>query len=64
MNYELNVKSDHWRSCYTIRLKYASGVEKYRTNRLPKDEFEKMLNYTNEDWENYLDTSENYNLVK
>jgi arsenate reductase-like glutaredoxin family protein len=45
-------------------LKYPSGVEKYRTNRLPKDEFEKMLNYTNEDWENYLNTSENYNLVK
>ena len=64
MNYELQVKSDHWRSCYTIRLKYTSGVEKYRTNRLPKNEFETMLNFTNEDWENYMDTSENYNLVK
>jgi len=64
MNYELNVKSDHWRSCYTIRLKYASGVEKYRTKRLSKDEFEKMRNYTHEDWERYLDSSENYKLVK
>jgi hypothetical protein len=64
MTYELNVKSDYSRRCYTIRLKYTSGVEKYRTNRLPKDEFESMLNYTIEDWEKYLDTSNNYSLIK
>ena len=53
MTYELNVKSDHWRSCYTIRLKYASGVEKYRTNRLPKDERVKLfyVDYNEQDIE-------------
>jgi hypothetical protein len=63
MNYELIAKPNHWDKKFTIRLKYKSGIEKYRTHKLTDDDFNTMLNYTTEQWENYLDTQVNYEVV-
>ena len=49
---------------HLIPLQDMDDMRFQRKVSLSKDEFEAMLNYTNDDWEKYLDTSDNYNLVK
>ena len=60
MSYELIAKPNHWDKTFTIRLKYRSGIEKYRTDKLSDSEFQDMLKYDRDQWELYLDFATNY----
>ena len=47
---------------FTLRIKESTGetVTKYRTIAYPKEEFEEMEFNTNQDWNDYLKTSQSY----
>lgn len=57
----IEVKSNQTARTFTIRT-YENGrfIEKYRTCKLSKAEFEDMEYFTQEDWAYFLRTSENY----
>jgi hypothetical protein len=63
MSYELIAKPNHWDRTFTIRLKYKSGIEKYRTDKLSENQFAIALTYTKTEWEIYLDTANNYKKI-
>ncbi len=63
MSYELTAKPNTWDRTFTIRLKYKSGIEKYRTDKLNEVEFNIMSTYTTKEWEIYLDTADNYKKI-
>ncbi len=63
MSYELTAKPNMWDRTFTIRLKYKSGIEKYRTAKLTENEFQIALTYTTTEWEVYLDTASNYKRI-
>jgi hypothetical protein len=58
----INVSSNKRERTFTIRT--GEGL-KYRTSKFNKQEFESTRhNWTGNDWQNYLRTSEDYYLIK
>lgn len=52
---------NHRNRTYTIRVYCPlKGIFKYRTKRLPKDEFEGNLHNSQQEWREFLKTSHDY----
>lgn len=51
---------------FTLRIKDSNGktITKYRTSAYSKEEFERMEMNTNQDWNDYLRTSQSYYLIE
>jgi hypothetical protein len=56
---QINVTPNHGAQTFTIR----TDVAKYRTNRMSKEEFKSCLNNTANDWQCFLDRSDDYCVV-
>lgn len=60
IKYQFKVNSNYQKRTFTILI----NDTKWRTNQMTKDEFEENLYNTQNDWKNYLLTSNNYYKVK
>lgn len=58
--YKIRIKANQKAKTFTIRT--TSG--KYRTLPMNKAEFEETEHNTSKDWQNFLNTSQNYLLIK
>ena len=56
----LKISPNHSRRTFTIR----TDVAKYRTIRLPKEEFQSYLNNTVQDWSFFLRKGDDYYKVR
>lgn len=57
----IKVTANHKDQTFNIRKTGESGYRaKYRTIRLPKDEFNSCLYNTQNDWQNFLNSSPDY----
>jgi hypothetical protein len=60
-NETIKATANHKDQTFTIRKTGEKGYKaKYRTVRLPIDEFESNLYNTESDWQNFLNTSPDY----
>jgi hypothetical protein len=57
----LTITPNHAKRRFTIRTNKGN---KYRTNKMSKVEFEENLLNTQNDWQNFLDTSQDYYKTK
>lgn len=58
---ELKVTANHSAKTFTLRFYYEDGsIVKYRTIRLPKEEFDSCLYNTTGDWEQFLKSDDYY----
>lgn len=57
---EIKATPNHKERTFTIRV----DVGKYRTNKMSKYEFESCLSNTANDWQQFLNTSGDYYLIR
>lgn len=63
-NYSINAVANEKEQTYDIVKTWSDGVEViYRTTELTYQEFEDMEYNTSNDWQNFLNTNQNYSLV-
>lgn len=60
IKYQFKVNSNYKKRTFTILI----NDTKWRTNQMTKDEFQENLYNTQNDWKNYLLTSNDYYKVK